>query len=580
MPTTPMNGCVPGRQMSSVKPQGVGDNPHARYFLWGLAALIPLGFLTLFFAWPAATLVLRGFTTDSGAWDFSAFHEVFTRPRTWRVIRLTLSMAAVATVLSVLLGIPGAYVLYRCRFPGRMILRALIAVPFVLPTVVVGVAFRALLAPGGWLAWTQLDQTVAAVVAAMVFFNYSLVVRNVGNLWARLDPRTTQAARALGASAPRAFLTVTLPSLIPAITSAASIVFLFCTTAFGIVLILGGAELATIESEIYQYTTAFLDLRGAAVLSVVQLVVITASLSLSGWARRRNESAQSERGSTVRADAVALPARRSDIPVFAFTFAVIGVLIVLPLTQLVWRSLHRRGEFTFANYLALADPHASRAARTSALAATWTSLHVAVLAAAIALTIGLLVAVLVTRRPRTRTGRRALGFLDAAFMLPLGVSAVTVGFGFLITMNRPPVDLRSSWWLVPFAQAVVAIPLVVRMTAPVLRAINPRQREVAATLGASPGRVLRTIDGAHLLRAGAVAAGFALAVSLGEFGATAFLARPESPTLPVMIFRLISRPSPVEQGMAMAASVLLATLAATVMVVVERGRPSTAGEFA
>lgn len=575
-----MSGCVPGRQMLSVKPQGVGGNPHARYFVWALAALIPLGFLTLFFAWPAATLVLRGFTTDSGAWDFSALQEVFTRPRTWRVIGLTLSMAASATVLSVLLGIPGAYVLYRCRFPGRMILRALIAVPFVLPTVVVGVAFRALLAPGGWLSWMQLDQTVAAVVAAMVFFNYSLVVRNVGNLWARLDPRTTQAARALGASAPRAFITVTLPSLIPAITSAASIVFLFCTTAFGIVLILGGAELATIESEIYQYTTAFLDLRGAAVLSVVQLMVITASLSLSGWARRRNENAQSERGSTVRADAVALPARSSDIPVFVFTFAVIGVLIVLPLTQLVWRSLHRRGEFTFANYVALADPHASRAARTSALAATWTSLQVAVLAAGIALTIGLLVAVLVTRRPRTRTGRRALGFLDAAFMLPLGVSAVTVGFGFLITLNRPPVDLRSSWWLVPFAQAVVAIPLVVRMTAPVLRAINPRQREVAATLGASPGRVLRTIDGAHLLRAGAVAAGFALAVSLGEFGATAFLARPESPTLPVMIFRLISRPSPVEQGMAMAASVLLAALAATVMVVVERGRTSTAGEFA
>ena len=193
--------------------------------------------------------------------------------------------------------------------------------------------------------------------------------------------------------------------------------------------------------------------------------------------------------------------------------------------------------------------------------------------------VGVLVAVVVTRRPTTARGRRALSVLDATFMLPLGVSAVTVGFGFLITLNRPPVDLRSSFWLVPIAQAVVATPLVVRMVAPVLRAISPRQREAAASLGASPARVLATIDGAYLVRAGAVAAGFALAISLGEFGATAFLARPESPTLPVMIYRLISRPGATEQGMAMAASVLLAAIAAIVMVLVERGRPAQAGEF-
>ncbi|WP_250505710.1 ABC transporter permease [Bowdeniella massiliensis] len=542
---------------------------------WALAAGLPLVFLALFFAWPAATLVLRGFTSPEGGWDFGAFSEVFARDRTWRIIGLTLGMATAGTVLAVLLGVPGAYALYRCRFPGMMVARAIVAVPFVLPTVVVGVAFRSLLASGGWLDFLGLDGSVVAVVAAMVFFNYSLVVRNVGNLWARLDPRQVEAARALGATPLRAFLTVTLPALAPAIVSAASVVFLFCATAFGIVLILGGVRLATIESEIYLLTTTFLDLRGAAVLSVVQLLVIAVALWAAGQARKR-----SERALNLRPDPVTHRLRGADVPAFVVTGIVVAGLIVLPIAQLVWRSLHSGGRFTLEHYRNLANADATRAVRVSALQAAGTSIGIALIAALIALVVGVAVALVVTRRPRTRRGRHALAFLDATFMLPLGVSAVTVGFGFLITLNRPPLDLRSSFWLVPIAQAVVAVPLVVRMIAPVLRAISPRQREAAASLGASPGRVLATIDGAHLVRAGAVAAGFALAVSLGEFGATSFLARPESPTLPVVIYRLISRPGALEQGMAMAASVLLAALAAVVMVIMERGRPSQAGEFA
>ena len=133
--------------------------------------------------------------------------------------------------------------------------------------------------------------------------------------------------------------------------------------------------------------------------------------------------------------------------------------------------------------------------------------------------------------------------------------------------------MATSWWLVPIAQAVVAIPMVARTMLPTLRAIDPRQREAARALGASPERVLTTIDGPYLLRCGLVSAGFALAISMGEFGATSFLARPQTATLPVAIFALASRPGPTEQGMAMAASVLLAVVTAAIMVLVERFRP-------
>jgi len=548
---------------------------------WALVAAVPLAFLTVFFAWPVSALVLRGFVPE-GALDLGGFTEVLARPRTWRIIGLTLAQATLGTLLAVLLGVPGAYVLYYRTFRGQRLVRALVTVPFVLPTVVVGVAFRSLLAESGPLGFLGLDRTFAAIVAALVFFNYPLVVRTVGGMWERLDPRTEQAARTLGAGRFRAFWTITLPALTPAIASAAAVVFLFCATAFGVVLVLGGIRFGTIETEIWVQTTQFLDLRAAAVLSVLQFVVVGGALLVFSRTRARREAALNLRG--VRHQARRLQLWRdgrpgADLAVTGFTALVIGVLLALPLGSLVLRSLRTSDGWGLDNYLALGTTGGPNALSVTVWEATANSLRIAVDATVIAVVIGTLVALLISRRPRGRRAQRAVSVLDGLFMLPLGVSAVTVGFGFLITLNRPPVDLRSSLILIPIAQAVVAIPLVVRTVLPVLRAIDPRLREVAGTLGAAPVRVLVHVDGPYLVRSLGLAIGFAFAVSLGEFGATSFLSRPDRPTLPVVIFRLIGRPGAENYQMALAASVVLAILTAAIMTIAERLRSEQAGEF-
>jgi thiamine transport system permease protein len=173
------------------------------------------------------------------------------------------------------------------------------------------------------------------------------------------------------------------------------------------------------------------------------------------------------------------------------------------------------------------------------------------------------------RRARSPRGR---GRGPRRLPLPLGTSAVTLGFGLLITFAVPPFDLRSSWVMVPIGHALVAIPLVVRTVLPVLRAVDPRLREVAATLGASPLRAWRTVDLPVLGRALGVGAGMAAAVSLGEFGATSFLARADAPTLPVQIGRLLSRPGEANVGQAAALSVVLVVITALVVVLAERLR--------
>ncbi|WP_167202708.1 ABC transporter permease [Actinomyces respiraculi] len=548
-----------GRNRSPARRPGTTAGERAG---WALAVGLPVVFLGIFFAWPVATLVARGLAPD-GVIDLSGFGEVLARERTWRIIRQTLLQAIAATVLCVVLGVPGALVLYRRHFPGRDLLRALVTVPFVLPSVVVGVAFHALVTTGGplggWFDGALAGSTVT-VVAALTFFNYGLVVRTVGTMWSRLDPRAVEAARTLGACPWRAFLTVTLPSLAPSIASAASLAFLFCATAYGVVLVLGGPGIGTIETEIYVLTAQYLDLRAAAVLSVLQLAVIAVSLWVSERARAAHEAAL-----RLHLDVPTTPLRRSDAPAMLLTLTVVAGLLIGPMAVLLGRSLRRAGRWTLANYTDLGATGGRNALTVTVWEAGANSLRIAVTAAAISLTIGVAVALVVSRRPRSPWLRRGVRALDSAFMLPLGVSAVTVGFGFLITLTRPPLALTRSWWILPLAQAVVAVPLVVRTLLPALRAIDPRQREAAATLGAGPGRVLASVDGPHLLRAGGLAAGFALATSLGEFGATSFLARPATQTLPVVLYRLIGSPGAQNQGMGLAAGVILAAGTAALM---------------
>nr|WP_306254567.1 iron ABC transporter permease [Ornithinimicrobium cryptoxanthini] len=536
-----------------------------------LLALIPLAFLAVFFVLPVGGMLVRGFAPD-GTWDFSGVAEVLTRPRTGRVLFFTVSMAAAGTVLTLLLGLPLAFVLYRLKFPRRGLLRAVVVMPFVLPTVVVGVMFRALLSAGGPLGFLGWDRSWIPILAAYVFFNLAVVVRTVGGMWEGLDRRAEDAAAALGARPAQVFRTVTLPALTPAIISAGTLVFLFCSTAFGVVLTLGGLRYGTIESEIYLLTTEFLDLRGAAVLSVIQLLAVVAMLAVAARGRARTEQ------SLTRSRGVARAPRGSDWPLLAAAGGVVA-FVLLPVLTLVWRSVRDGGGFTLDHYRLLADPDASPALRVSILDAVSNSLRTAVDATVLAMVLGLCVSIVVSRRPRGVGARRLVSALDGAFMLPLGISAVTVGFGFLITLDRPPLDLRTPAVLVPIAQALVALPLVVRTITPVLRSVDPRLRQAAAALGAGPLRAAWTAEGPVLGKPLLAATGFAFAISLGEFGATSFLARPDRPTVPVVIYQLISRPGADNLGMALAASVLLSLLTVTVMGLVERLRVGSVGSF-
>ncbi|MFJ3748440.1 iron ABC transporter permease [Streptomyces sp. t99] len=539
---------------------------------------VPVAFFALFFAYPVTAIVGRGLKAE-GAWQFGRIGEVLSSADILDVLWFTTWQALASTALTLLIALPGAYVFARFDFPGKQVLRAVVTVPFVLPTVVVGTAFLALLGRGGLLdeLWgVRLDTTVWAILLAHVFFNYAVVVRTVGGLWSQLDPRQEEAARVLGAGRFAAFRRVTLPALAPAVAAAALMVFLFTFTSFGVVQILGGPAYSTLEVEIYRQTAQLLDLPTAAVLTLVQFAAVGGILAVHAATVRRRE----------RALKLVDPAQTSRRPRGAGQWALLGgvlltalLLILLPLGVLVERSLDGAdgpGGYGFGYYEALQSVGAGGSSTflVPPLEAVGNSLRYALVATLIALVIGGLAAAALTRR----AGRLVRGF-DALLMLPLGVSAVTVGFGFLITLDKPPLDLRTSWILVPLAQALVGVPFVVRTMLPVLRAVDDRLREAAAVLGASPLRAWREVDLPMVRRALLVAAGFAFAVSLGEFGATVFIARPDNPTLPVAVARLLGRSGELNYGQAMALSTILMLVCAVSLLLLERIRTDRSGEF-
>ncbi|TVR26554.1 MAG: iron ABC transporter permease [Ilumatobacter sp.] len=509
-------------------------------------AAVPVVFLLVFYAWPFATLLERAISTD-------AITTTLSRRRTWSVAWFTLWQATASTALTLLVGFLPAYVIARYRFAGRRLLVGLLTSVFVLPTVVVGAALLAVLPE-------SLERGVWAILAAHVIFNLAVVVRVVGVTWEHLPTDLEAAAATLGASPWQVVRTITLPLLRPALTAAGSIVFLFTFTSFGVIRILGTAGTATIEVEIWRRATQLGDIGDAAVLTVLQLVVLAAVLGWATTSQRRHGRALAIRPVAARAR----PRTTRQRVLVGTTALATAAVVMLPLGALVMRSFRGSDGFSSAAWRNLGRAEVRPGIRLGVdpLDALVRSLQTAAWATLFAVVIGALAALAIAATGRT--GR----LLDAGVMLPIGTSAVTIGFGMLITFDTAPFDWRASWWLVPVGHALVAVPFVVRTTLTVLRSVEPRLLEAAATLGAAPTRAWRAVVLPNLWRPLTVAAGLATAISLGEFGATSFLSRSGAETMPIAIERLLGRTGTLlqAQGFALASILAAATIVAVLAV--------------
>jgi thiamine transport system permease protein len=540
-------------------------------------------FLAIFFFLPLARIL--ALSLDASVLTADNLQRAFS------VLRFTFYQAALSTLLTFLLGLPAAVLFARFDFRGKGLLRALTAVPFMLPTVVVAAGFNALLGPRGFSSFLfhfssfQFTGTLTAILIAHVFYNTTIVIRIVGNALTHLDPRLEQAARTLGADSLRVWTRLTLPLLRAPLLAAGLLVFLFDFTSFGVILLLGGPQFSTLEVEIYVQSMQFLNLPMAALLSLIQLLCTLVFSALYSRVVTKSVVVSAPKPSTARRPK-SLSERAFAIGMTILLFA----FFVLPLISLPFRSLARleadrgqRGDVTYGltadYYTELFVNRRGSVFYVPPIEAARNSLGYAAATVGLSLLLGFPAASALVRP------NRLTRLLDPLLLLPLGASAVTLGLGYIVTFNQPflrtaqHATLLTSPFIIPLAHTIIALPFVIRTLQPALASIPERLRHAAATLGASPLRVWQAVDWPIISRAVLAAATFAFTVSLGEFGAATLLARPETPTLPVAIARFLSQPGGLNYGQAMAMSTILMAVTLVGIVLIERVRLPGAGEF-
>lgn len=513
---------------------------HKKLLLWSA----PVLFMVVLFYWPLLNVFFLALGPEiAGA--------VNNEASVWPVLWFTVWQAFVSTAICLLIGIPGAYVLYRKSFRGAQLIQSVITVPFMLPSLVVAIAVTEVGAIVGGI------DPVIAIIFANVFANYAVVVRNIGSQWQTLSKSTEEDSEVSGAGRFRTALKVSLPQLKSSIRASSAIIMLYCASSYGIVLSLGGGQVNTLETAISISVLERLDFAHGALLALLQIAFCLVAFTVSRWGGTNPLSFTPSFSKSKKID-------RRDAPAAIFSFVVISLLVVVPLILVISKAfVSSNGSFTFENFELLDTRGARDLLNLTFFDAALNSIRNLLVSTVVSILLGVLVAFLLAEQSRRRHRRKTdfLGIsLDAAFLLPIGVSSVVIGVGYLVTLTGDLAWLLSSWILVPMVQSVFAIPLVVRIVYPSLLAVEANTREQAMTDGANGFQLFKNVDYPFLKPVMRTAVAFSALVSLGEFGVASLLTYGDQATIPVLMYQLISRPGAQNYGMALAVASILTLL--------------------
>lgn len=502
----------------------------------------PLALLALFYAWPLAQ-TLRA--ADASGWPWIA--SAYVRGR----LGVALLQALLSVALTLALAIPLAWHHHARAIPFGRLQMAMHAAPFVMPVFVVVYGLQMTAAP-------LLATPLLAVVVAHAYYNYGFAARLLRAALDRRPRRLEEAARTLGAPARGAFWRVAFPLLLPSLAAVALLVFLFAFTSFGVVLLLGAGEVGTPETLLYQSLGgAYPRLERAAALGALQLALGVALLA--GYHALLRRAAGLERDARPRR----LPARRRDAALQWMALA----LAMAPLAAVLAGGFRVGGAWSLEAWRALLDAeHPSHLAGFDLGRAVALSLLYAASAVVISVLLTMLLAY--AREDLPAPLRRAA---DALSSLPLATSSLLLGLGYLLAFGAGAwLDLRGSAAVVVLAHTLVAFPFTARILLPALAARDRRLDESAALLGASRAGLVARVHLPMLAAPLAAAAGLAAAMSLGDFGASLLLMRPDNMALGIWIAQHDAPFDPILKAQAIALAALLGVLTAAAYGVLER----------
>ncbi|RVT82011.1 thiamine/thiamine pyrophosphate ABC transporter permease ThiP [Rhodobacteraceae bacterium CCMM004] len=444
-------------------------------------------------------------------------------PADWAALRFTVVQAGLSAALSVGLAIPVARALARRRFAGRGLLITLLGAPFILPVIVAVLGLLAVFGRSGWVSAGL--QAVGlpplsiyglhGVVLAHVFFNLPLAVRLILHGWQAIPAERFRLAASLGFGPGDVARVLERPMLRSVVPGALLVVFLICTTSFAVALTLGGGPRATtVELAIYQAVRFEFDLGRAALLALVQ-IALTGAVALAALGAAVPDGMGAGLGRVVaRWDADAPMARRVD----AVWIGLGALFLLAPLLSVVLRGAPGLLDLPGAVW-----------------AAAGRSAVVALVSAALAVTMAFAVAVAVAR-----LGRRSGRAVEATAMLGIAASPLVIGTG-LFLLTFPAVDpVTLALPVTASVNAVMSLPFALRALIPAVAAAERNHGRLADSLGLVGWRRHWRATLPAIRRPLGFAAGLAAALSMGDLGVVALFADASSGTLPLALYRLMA----------------------------------------
>lgn len=517
--------------------------------VWGEILLIPAFlFLIIIFYIPLGTILIKGLQNDNNQFSLSGISEIIGSHYYRKIILFTIFQALISTFLSILIGLPGAWIMSHYSFPGKKLIKAVITIPFILPSILVVLGFVLFFGKNGLLnnflefiglGKIQLLYSFKAIIIAHIFYNFPIAIRIISSLWEKIPHTQMMAAKSLGAGKIRVFRTVTLHQIMPGILTSSMIIFIYCFMSFAIILVLGGGpQLTTVEVEVYRLAKVTLDINKGSSLALIQssltllFMFIYSSLEKYKSYEEKIFSSAGQRKYKLKMDL------KSILIVFYFLF--ILLLIVAPPFSVVLesfknsRSRSGNSQFSLYWYKQIFSPDDHNLFGQIALRSIKNSLFYAFSTALLTIPVSILVAWVITRKKLMFPS-----FTELFFLLPLGISSVILGLSYMRLSLMLPSSFKGNALFVIFAHTAIALPLVFKPILSIFRKVKLSLREAALNLGSSSFKTFIDIE-LPLIKSGILTgATFAFAVSIGEMNATLMLSRPGTATLPISIYRLI-----------------------------------------
>ena len=541
--------------------------------------LIALLYLTIFFYVPLLTILKESFLRGD-SFTLANYLDVLTKSVVVSSIQFTFIESILSTLASVILGLPIALILTKYRFKGKSVYESLLLVPFILPGMVVGLAFLLLFNPNGIIPsffeiiGFRLEQSLwsfVGIIMAHAYYNSPLVAVMTTSVWRRVDPEIEEVAETLGAHGFKKFVKITMPLIMPGLLSSSLLTFIFSFSSFEVVLLLGNFRFRTIEVEIYHLFRNRLDFSGASSLATVQLIIII----LLTWLyftsiQKYTDIRKSGKVSKVFEEHLFKTSKKNLLLGIYLVF--FSIFQIFPLAMTLFYSVYDpvKDQFTLSGFSSVFSTDYNPYLGSSPISAPINTIIFSVITASISLLLGLISAY------ATKEGGLLSLISNIAVFVPLATSRLTIGLGMILAFGSIGVLYQDTRPLIIASHIMIAYPFTTRSILNGLSKIDPYVIESAETLGAKPLKRFVKVDVPILSPSLAVATSLAFATSLGEFAATNILYRGNFPTLTVLIYVMLSGRRFVS---ASAAAFILITMSFLVFLAIRKYAEELGGGF-